>query len=187
MLITALAAATIPARPRDYRLTADDARRLRSSGSRRWWRSVATPLDGISRPIGMGLATLGVIGLLVGTVSSVPGTFPGFGAAGAAASQAPAEGVSRSPADVAAGLAPASAAPSYETLRMEAPSVPVHGVEPVGPMDGPDSARTEPIVAIPVPEEPAQVPFMALSAGMAAAGFGLLGLRRVVRRRGAMR
>jgi hypothetical protein len=187
-LLAALASATVPGRPRDYRLTAEDARRLRPSGWRRWWQAVATPLESIGRPVGIALTTLGVVGLLVGTVSSIPGGFVGFGAAGAAAGPTPAEVMARSSADAAAGLAPASAAPSYETLGMEAPSVPIHGVGSVGPMDGPESApRAGPIVRTSGSEVPVQVPLIALSAAMAGVGVGLLGVGRVVRRRGAMR
>ena len=66
---TAAAPPPIATRPRDFTLTPADAARLRPSGWRRLvaavssWRSVA------SRPLGVGLATLGVLGLLVGNVN----------------------------------------------------------------------------------------------------------------------
>ena len=56
--------------PRDFRLTASDAVRLR--GGNGLQRAAARFKDGIAafgRPVGAGLATFGVVGLLVGTMS----------------------------------------------------------------------------------------------------------------------
>ena len=66
---TAAAPPPIATRPRDFTLTVADAARLRPTGWRRRvaglssWRSVA------SRPLGVGLATLGLVGLLVGNIN----------------------------------------------------------------------------------------------------------------------
>lgn len=53
---------------RDLRLTPADAARLRPGG----WRRIAAPFGGFrggfGRPLGVGLATLGVLGLLVGNI-----------------------------------------------------------------------------------------------------------------------
>jgi hypothetical protein len=62
--------------PRDFRLTAEDAARLRPGrpiarlGARLGWRARLS--DGIAafgRPLGAGLATLGVVGLLIGSLT----------------------------------------------------------------------------------------------------------------------
>ena len=60
-----------PARPRDYVLTPADAARLRPSGWRRVVAAFGTARDGFSRPLAVGLTTLGLAGLLVTTVPSI--------------------------------------------------------------------------------------------------------------------
>lgn len=84
--LTAIAAsiriAAAPSRPRDFRLTAGDAERLRPRGWRRFLTSLGSARDGVSRPLALGLTTLGLVGVLVGTL---PGALPTGGAAGSAA------------------------------------------------------------------------------------------------------
>jgi hypothetical protein len=108
--LVGLASATrqVPAieRPRDFQLRPEDAKRLRSNRFRRLFGSFGTARDGFSRPLAMGLTTLGIAGLMLGIL---PGTLSFGGAAsapggpeagsapqqeilGAAASAAPAEG-----------------------------------------------------------------------------------------------
>jgi hypothetical protein len=86
--LVALSAATrampTPARPRSYTLTADDAARLHPTGLRRWVVAFGTSRDALSRPLAIGLTTLGLAGLLVATVPSalfVGGTASAPGAA----------------------------------------------------------------------------------------------------------
>jgi anti-sigma factor RsiW len=113
--LLALSAATkalpIPARPRDFTLTPTDAARLRVRGWRRLLAVFGSPRDVFSRPLAIGLSTLGLAGLLVATV---PGALPGFG--GAAAALPAAEDAARNSAGGAAAnpefLTQASAAPS---------------------------------------------------------------------------
>jgi len=73
--LVALADATrampTPPRPRDYTLSAADAARLRPGGWRRWIAALGTSRDMFSRPLAVGLTTLGLAGLLVATVPSV--------------------------------------------------------------------------------------------------------------------
>lgn len=92
---SAMTALPVPPRRRDYRLTAEDAARLRPSGWRRLLEWLAAPGSTV-RPLATGLATLGVVGLLL--TSGLPGILSGFGSAGAAPVMAPAE----SPLDNAA-------------------------------------------------------------------------------------
>jgi len=72
--LIALAAATrsmpTPTRPRDYTLSRQTAARLRPTGWRRWVAAIGTSRDAFSRPLAMGLTTLGLAGLLVTTVPS---------------------------------------------------------------------------------------------------------------------
>ena len=77
---TAAVSPPFSTRPRDFQLTRADAERLRPGGWRRLVAALAIPRWVRSRPLGIGLATLGLVGLLVGNVQI------GFG--GGSASQA---------------------------------------------------------------------------------------------------
>jgi hypothetical protein len=72
--LLALARATAAAPPpfaaprRDFRLTPADAARLRPTGWRRLVAALSAPRSVATRPLGVGLATLGLVGLLVGNV-----------------------------------------------------------------------------------------------------------------------
>ncbi len=87
---TAAAVGAARPAPRDFRLSASDAVRLR--GGNGLQRVAARFLDGLAtfgRPIGAGLATFGVVGLLVGTMSlgalgGSPAAMPLEGTGGAA-------------------------------------------------------------------------------------------------------
>jgi anti-sigma factor RsiW len=72
--LLALRAATrampTPPRPADYTLTPRDAVRLRSGGWRRFVAILGTSRDALSRPLAVGLTTLGLAGLLVATLPS---------------------------------------------------------------------------------------------------------------------
>lgn len=73
--LVALAAATrampTPARAHDYTLTADQAARLRGSAWRRFLGVFGSPRDALSRPLAVGLTTLGLAGLLVASLPSM--------------------------------------------------------------------------------------------------------------------
>jgi hypothetical protein len=69
VLAAATPAAAIPRRPRDLRLTIHDARRLRQRGWRKILAGLAAGRDAVTRPLGMSLATLGLVGLLLGSIS----------------------------------------------------------------------------------------------------------------------
>jgi anti-sigma factor RsiW len=71
MLRAATRALPTPPRPHDYSLTPDDAARLRRSGWRRWVAAFGSPRDAFSRPLAVGLTTLGLAGLLIANVPSV--------------------------------------------------------------------------------------------------------------------
>ncbi|HWP62204.1 MAG TPA: hypothetical protein VNO86_01890 [Candidatus Binatia bacterium] len=67
--LRAIAAATaelpVPPRRRDFRLTAEDAARLRPRGLRRLVAALAAPRLAALRPLGAAMATLGLAGLLL--------------------------------------------------------------------------------------------------------------------------
>ena len=68
--------------PRDFRLTPADAARLRPAGWRRLGDLLRAPGLAAMRPLGAGLTTLGLVGLLIGNVQVAPAN-PATGAAGA--------------------------------------------------------------------------------------------------------
>ena len=72
--LVALSAATramaVPARPRDFTLTPADADRLRIRGWRRLLGAIGSSRDAFSRPLALGLTTLGIAGLMVATIPS---------------------------------------------------------------------------------------------------------------------
>ncbi len=72
-LMSGLQTASTPVRPRDFRITADDAARLQPSGLRAFLRTIGSARDNLTRPLAIGLTTLGLVGVLVGTV---PGALP---------------------------------------------------------------------------------------------------------------
>jgi hypothetical protein len=73
---TAEQRAATPAPPRDYRLTAEDAVRLRPGTTigrvarRLGWRSrLAVGIAAFGRPVGAAMATFGIVGILVGSLT----------------------------------------------------------------------------------------------------------------------
>lgn len=121
--LTALASATrslpTPPRPRDFTLTPEDAERLRVPGWRRILRIFGSPGDVFSRPLAIGLTTLGLAGLLVGTV---PALLPVGAPASMSTVGAPQE---RAAAEGAAGEGTGGAAPGAAALPpqpLEAPA-----------------------------------------------------------------
>ena len=74
----ALPMSAMPVRPRSFTLTADDARRLRPPGWRGWWSAVGSARDTVTRPLAVGITTLGVVGLLL---TAAPTLSLGSGAA----------------------------------------------------------------------------------------------------------
>lgn len=120
--LVALAAATrslpTPARPREFTLTPEDADRLRIRGWRRILSIFGSAGDAFSRPLAIGLTTLGLAGLLVGTV---PALVPMGAPASMSTAGAPQE---RAAGEGAAGAAPGAAALPPEPLEAPAPTQP---------------------------------------------------------------
>ncbi len=68
------------ARPRDFRLRPEDVQRLRPNLLRRMVGAFGTARDGVSRPLAVGLTTLGLVAMVVG---AIPGLSLGQGAGAA--------------------------------------------------------------------------------------------------------
>lgn len=115
-LMAGMRESVAPTRPRDFRLTAADAARLQPRGLRGFLRTIGSARDGLSRPLAIGLTTLGLVGVLVG---SVPGGQSLGGADGPVSTTAKQDRVA-APSDAA--MAPAaggaSAAPDA-TIMLE--------------------------------------------------------------------
>jgi hypothetical protein len=95
-LTTALPLSALPARPRNFTLTVEDARRLRPGGWRGWWSTVGSARDTLTRPLAVGLTTLGLAGLLLTAAPTLQlglGGAASSGAAGEIDAHAPAASV----------------------------------------------------------------------------------------------
>lgn len=118
LVAIARATASVPppiaAHGRDFRLTPADAARLRPGGWRRFVAAFSAPRAAVTRPLGVTLTTLGLVGLLIGNVQLTPG---GNGATGSAARPEAAstadfgDGASRAAASAAAQMTAASGVP----------------------------------------------------------------------------
>jgi hypothetical protein len=90
LVAIARATASVPppiaVRPRDYRLSPKDAARLRPAGWRRFAGVLAGPRLAFTKPLGIGLTTIGLAGLLLANVT----LNLSLGASGAAAPAPPA-------------------------------------------------------------------------------------------------
>jgi hypothetical protein len=110
---TAIPSAAIPARPRDFTLTAADAARLRPNGLRRLLKAIGSARDGVTFPLALGLTTMGIAGLLVATVPSFAGATDGA----APAALSPVGEAIPAPAAASAAAAAPSAAPAASGVR----------------------------------------------------------------------
>ena len=151
-LAAALPTAALPTRPRDFTLSPADAERLRPAGWRRFFGAIGTSRDVVTRPLAIGLTTLGLAGLLVATI---PGALTGsLGSAGAATSD------------------------GYLTMRAAASEAPVEG-HGIGGAGGAELAPTSPA---PQPRLAGTAagpsPLLLVSGSMAVAGGGLFLVRR---------
>ena len=135
--LVALSAATrelpVPQRPRDFTLTTADAERLRVRGWRRLLAAIGSSRDVFSRPLALGLTTLGLAGLLVATIPTV---FTGQ------ASSPESVATVGNAAGTAAGDAAGGAAINPETMLSQASAAP-------SAQDGPGPAAA---AAVPAPE-----------------------------------
>lgn len=125
-LSAAIPSAAIPARPRDFTLTAADAERLRPRGLRRLLKSIGSARDGVTFPLALGLTTMGIAGLLLATVPALSGL--GGATAGAAPEILSTVG-DAVPAPAAASAAPAPASGAAAPAAASAPAASSAGGE----------------------------------------------------------
>lgn len=151
-LTAALPRSALPARPRAFTLTAEDAYRLRPGGWRSWWSAVGSARDTLTRPLAIGITTLGLAGLLL---SADPTLLLGVGGAASSGATAP-------EADPPA----VSLVPSDRTLGAAGPAA-----------SGDPNAPTFEVTNAPLPEGPP--PTVLLSVGLLLVGAGLFAVRRV--------
>jgi anti-sigma factor RsiW len=180
--LIALAAASraLPApaiRTRDFRLSAADAARLRPSGWRRVIVAFGSPRDGLTRPLAAGLTTLGLAGLLIGTLPS--GFF--FAASGAAPEQ------KRDLVTVGEGTPTAAPAPVAPAAGVEGLGThDTQGVAPTNKVDqeyGDDGVRTTSMEL--ADDRSGLSTFVVLSGSLLIIGLGLFALRWTARRFGS--
>ena len=116
-IAAALPTLPVPVRRRDFRLAPEQAAALRPPGWRRLLDVFAGPRFRFAGPLGTGLATLGLAGLLVAGGAGVP---LGGGTTSSVAG-APSDGASQAEAPAAAPVAGAAASP-YDVEPSGAPS-----------------------------------------------------------------
>ncbi|HET7168245.1 MAG TPA: hypothetical protein VFI69_03515 [Candidatus Limnocylindrales bacterium] len=196
-LSAAVPDAAIPARPRDYTLTEADALRLRPGGWRRLLGFVGSARDGFTRPLAIGLTTIGLAGLLVATL---PGALGGLaiGSGGAAALSTVGSAISPAAPSHEAGSIAASAAPALPAPASAA--APAASGEPPrdaageggtfsGAGDGTTSQRADQpsdlAAEAAIGEDATGMSVLAVLAGaILIVGLGLFGLRWTARRLG---
>ena len=189
-LMGGLRASMTPSRPRDFRLTPADATRLQPRGLRGFLRTIGSAKDGLSRPLAIGLTTLGLVGVLVGTV-------PGAMSLGGATSGPDQMASQEAPAPSAAAEAPAAgeAVPDARTLgmssddpldRMQADGYVFNGSEGFA-IDGDQQRETVQVTAeeASLRDDPSGISAMVVIGGtMLILGLGLFALRWSARRLG---
>jgi uncharacterized protein YjeT (DUF2065 family) len=145
LLAIARATAALPAavRSRDFRISAEQAARLRPAGWRRFIAAFSSPRLAMTRRLGIGLTTLGLAGLLVSALPSMQ-----IGSAGsAAASQSTTELSTKGSDSFAAPAAGApSAAPTSKSVALDAVGSPVpttvYGTAVGAPRPSPTDGRS---------------------------------------------
>ena len=183
---------TLPAAahaPRDYRLTAEQAARLRGES---WWGRAARALSaprGLGRPFATAFTTLGLVGLLLGSLPT--GALPLFtvGASTertsveAASSAEPSAAPQANPTDAISGYLPDALSSSG---RGEVEGSDDLGVAAGAPTDAPKDNTTPPAAPASVVAERQSLnqmsPLIALSSLFLLTGLGLFALRRLGRR-----
>ena len=175
--LQALAVATrtdppaFPPRRTDFRLTDDDAVRL-SSPSRRLMAWLAGPRGSITRPLAMGLATLGVAVIVL---SSIPLPFAGLG--GSAASRQ-SEAGAPSTEGLLPGAGPTAGANMDVTGADASPPSSLGAVEPPGDLPGVEDDATKRVTVEAFPLDPLPT----LGVVLVGAGLVVFALRPLARR-----
>lgn len=181
-LRTNVAGLPAPRRTRDFRLTEEDAARLRPRGWRGLVAILAGPRLSLAAPVGTAIATLGIVGLLVAvapssfmagaasapalsasggaTVQSAAGGQSGESAAGALTSGTADTGVAAVPVPSTAASAAASAGAvepyAAASTAPDLTATPPPLAAAPNPVSASGSAATGPVAASPAASAPAQ-------------------------------
>ena len=166
-----------PVRPRDFRLTPEQAASLRPSGIRGLLAAFSGPRFAFATPLGTGLAALGIVGVLVAS-----GGFASGGTAGARDDGAAVTAPEVAPAPSAAAMYAASAAPAAEVpapssealTGVSQKSTPADPAAATGPADATDVMADASTTA--------SSPLGVLSLVIVFIGAALVGARLVARR-----
>jgi hypothetical protein len=178
-----------PARPRDFRLTPEQAASLRPSGIRGLLATLSGPRFAFATPVGTGLAALGIVGVLVAS-----GGLPsGGGAAGDAATasgaqpetvivEAPADGAyaagAQPAASAAASAGPAEVAPAPSDASLKVATGPADAAASSAPRTESDLEASQRQADAPTPADP-RAPLAVL---LVFVGAALVAARLVARR-----
>lgn len=112
---TAEAVAAVRVAPRDFRLSASDAVRLRGGNVlQRVAARLSDAIPTLGRPVGASLAALGVVGLLVATMAVAPLGSPAAMSTEGSGDGAAAPGATAAPAATQGTVPGAAAGPSFE-------------------------------------------------------------------------
>jgi hypothetical protein len=199
-----------PARPRDFRLTPEQAASLRPSGIRGMLATLSGPRFAFATPLGTGLAALGIVGALVasgglpssgGATSVEPSTTratapevtsdlsdaqPGANAAGAqpaqeSAAASSAAGEKPAPESAAASSAPAELAPAPSDATLKVAAG--QAAEPTPPASGTGAyAGPDAAVTSDVASTSGADPRLPLAVAVVFVGAALVAARLVARR-----
>ena len=154
-ITAAMPALPAPVRRRDFRLTPEQAGSLRPAGWRRLLGTLAGPSFRFAAPLGTGLATLGLVGILAGSLASVP-----LGAGGATADNAARNGAA------GAELVPGSSPIDNVVVQGEPSMAPAAAQDPgalkAAPGETPADVGTE--LALDRDTEPSPWPILSLAA-----------------------
>ena len=170
-IAAAMPALPTPVRPRDFRLTPEQAASLRPRGFRAILAAFASPKLSFATPLGTGLAAIGIVGVLVAS-----GGLPVGGSATSGA--APQDANTRS-LEAPAEMGAAAASP----VALTGPAVESSDPDTVLKSETDGAAATGPTVALPgQAESEGPEPLLVLGIVLVFTGSALVALRFVSRR-----
>jgi hypothetical protein len=177
---TAAAPPPITTRPRDFRLTPEQAARLRPAGWRRVLGAFAGPRLAFTRPLGIGLTTIGLAGLLITNIPlGLGGSAASVGSATVPASRNAAndvtgEGASSGDGTTSLGpaAAPAASAPAASSAAgaLAASPAPAASAAPAAAASGAPRSMNDGNTATSVPQPGATTLTQAAGGGKAQSG-----------------
>jgi hypothetical protein len=159
-----------PARPRDFRISAADAARLRRGGGlRRWLRPLTGRRFDFARPLGSIATAIALVGLLAGSLTGILGGSTGGAAYESLATDS--REVGSGPAAPAPAAGPAGSALILASAAASPGDVATRTAGETGPVPGPKGRAPR-----------ADGSIVAASLVLLAIGLGLLGGRTLARR-----